>query len=99
MKYALCKNPVQLDTLNIVRYLHSIGVEARPSVVYERNHPAWATCLPAVLDLDTTMRHCGFDAVVRYLEDRSGVCDLALKPAVFDSDYTIKGNATLDRVP
>ena len=90
MPYTLCKNPVQVDTLAAVRYLHSQGFDARPAVVYERHHPSWGTPLPSARDHDTGETYCGFDAVIGYLERCFGITDLAKKAASFDHvNYSI----------
>lgn len=47
--YILYKKPIQLETLNIVRYLHSHHINLLPDAVYERNYPNNVTELPSIL--------------------------------------------------
>lgn len=48
--YTLYKRPMPntKDTQNIVRYLHSIGIEFRPHMIVERIYPIEVTDLPAI---------------------------------------------------
>ena len=74
IQYTLFKNPVQLDTLAIVQYLHSCGVKAEPSRCIERCHPAWVTQLPSIEDDTTGERFVGLLECVHFYErlsDRS----------------------------
>lgn len=47
--YILYKKPLQLDTLYIVQYLHSINITFLPHSIFERNHPPNVTNLPSIL--------------------------------------------------
>ena len=79
MRYVLYKNPVQPDTLAVVRYLHSVlpTLAACPAACVERNHPPRVTELPAVHDLDTDEWFVGPARCVEFFEARSGLSDLA----------------------
>ncbi len=68
--YELAKNAVQLDTLAIVQYLahRPDRPECTPCRVYERNHPAWASCLPAIRDARTGQVYAGMRACERFYE-------------------------------
>ena len=46
--YLLYKGPVQLDTLAMVRYLHSQGIDLQPALCVERQHPEWVAALPSI---------------------------------------------------
>jgi hypothetical protein len=71
-QYTLYKNPIQLDTLAIVQYLHSLGVRADPSRCIERCHPAWVTQLPTILDHVTFEMFEGLRECERFYERISG---------------------------
>lgn len=71
-QYTLYKNPVQLDTLAIVQFLHSIGVRAEPSRCIERCHPAWVTQLPSIMDDTTGEVFVGLHECERFFEQMSG---------------------------
>ena len=79
MRYVLYKNPVQPDTLAVVRYLHSVlpTLAACPAACVERSHPPRVTELPAVHDLDTDEWFVGPARCVEFFEARSGLSDLA----------------------
>ena len=72
IQYTLFKNPVQLDTLAIVQYLHSCGVQAEPAQCIERCHPAWVTQLPSIEDHTTGERFVGLIECERFYERLSG---------------------------
>ncbi len=91
MSYVLYKNPIQHNTLHIVQYLHSIGKSNEPQHCIERNYPEWAINLPAIKELNGTT-HIGFENVVKYYEQKSGVKDLLEKVNIFkieNPNYTI----------
>ena len=80
--HVLYKEPVQLETLAIVRYLMSVRIDLRPRACVERNHPQWATELPAIED-GAGNRHVGLRACVAFYESASGVEGLVAKSAGF----------------
>lgn len=80
MNYILYKNPIQLDTLAIVQYLHSCGCHAQPKYCIERGHPAWVTELPSI-ETDGGQRYVGLDQCIQFYEHVSGRSDL-LKDAL-----------------
>ena len=90
-KYILCKNPVQLDTLAIVQYIHkTTGVFWAPSLIYERQHPVPSgTALPCIIEttIDGDVLHAGFDACVRFYERGSGIDDIVAKAEAFKLDH------------
>jgi hypothetical protein len=91
MAYVLYKHPIQYDTLNIVRYLHSIGKSNEPLHCIERNYPDWVLELPSIKELNGAT-HIGFENVVKYYENVSGITDLLEKVNIFktnNTNYTI----------
>lgn len=94
--YVLYKNPIQLDTLAIVQYLHAQGVgNVLPTHCVERSHPAWVVELPAILDMDTNKRFVGFVECVKYFENMSATTDLVNKAHVFKTvhpTYRVNNN-------
>ena len=49
MRYILYKNPIQTDTLKMVRYLYTLtGSNCLPLSCIERAFPAWVTQLPSI---------------------------------------------------
>lgn len=80
--YVLYKRPVQPETLLWVRWLfHACGIDARPSVIVEREHPGWVTSLPSIKDLDDGKTYVGLDACVQFLEHKTGVRDIVERSA------------------
>lgn len=71
-QYTLYKNPIQLDTLAMVQYLHSLGVKANLSRCIERCHPAWVTQLPTIVDDVTGEVFEGLHECERFYERISG---------------------------
>jgi hypothetical protein len=77
MTYILYKNPIQLDTLEIVQYLYSRGHKnVAPACCIERNHPTWVTMLPAIETMGGCHRYVGLDMCVKYWENLHGVTNL-----------------------
>jgi hypothetical protein len=92
MNYVLYKNPVQLETLEIVQYLHSQRyVKAEPLCCIERNHPAWATKLPSIETVYGD-RYVGLNECIAYYEKTYKEPDLKNKAHKFkltNPDYRI----------
>lgn len=42
--------PIQEDILWIVRYLHSIGIDAKPGLIFERRYPSYVRDIPTIED-------------------------------------------------
>lgn len=74
--YHLHKAPIQLETLHIVQYLYSRGINLRPTVVYECNHDVRTTLLPSIHDIDKNEWHIGLDACILFYEQQSGIKDI-----------------------
>lgn len=89
--YTLYKNPIQLDTLYIVQFLHSIGINFQPSLVIERNYPSFVTDLPTIVH--NNMIYSGIEKVISFYEQNSGITNLLEKAKEFkmqNPKYTIK---------
>lgn len=83
-RYILLKNPMQLDTLAIVQFLHSRGdTMCQPVACVERNHPDWATELPAIEICEIGERFVGIKACVEFYEMHSGIPDLLAQALAF----------------
>ena len=80
--YTLYKNPVQHDTLMIVQYLHSIGIDARPSVIYEREYPPYVRVIPSIIDFSGKMWE-GNDGCRQFFETCFEQTDLPQKADQF----------------
>lgn len=87
MSYTLYKNPIQLDTLAIVQYLHSIGTDMRPQKIIERLFPEWVTELPSIEETYSGTQYVGMQQCVQFWEQQSGVTQLQQKAAKFKHDY------------
>ena len=72
MVYTLFKNPIQLDTHRVVKYLQLQGHELSPTYILERNHPDWVSALPSI-ETDTKEKFIGWDACVEFWERETGV--------------------------
>lgn len=88
--YILYKQPIQLETLYIVQYLHSRGIHLLPSMIVERNYPANVTELPTIVY--EQIQYNGLDQVVSLYESISGIDNLLEKSKEFKKQnptYTI----------
>ena len=87
MPFVLYKNAVQMDTLEIVRFLHATHVPgASPACCVERNWPPWVTELPAIKDLDDGREYVGMQRCVSFWEALSGVSNLRVRPRAFSEE-------------
>ena len=77
-KYILYKVPISAqnkgcqDTQNIVRYVHSLGFDIRPTLIFERNFPLQVTELPSISfenEQDKTIFIVGRENVLRWYND------------------------------
>jgi len=91
--YTLYKNPIQLDTLAIVRYIYYTGINLQPTTCIERNYPESITEIPSILDHDINQIHTGLSNVIKYYEDKTGITNLlekSLKFAEENPDFKIE---------
>ncbi len=72
MDYTLYKEPISLDTLNIVQYLHAHGIKIIPKYIIERNHGV--LLLPSIRCNDEL--YSGLNQVINFYETVSGIDDL-----------------------
>jgi hypothetical protein len=89
--YILYKNPVQIETLNIVQYLHYNKISFLPNTIIERNHPQFVSDLPTIVY--NNKQYNGLEAVVSLYEECSGINNLLEKSYEFKKQnpkYTIK---------
>jgi hypothetical protein len=89
--YTLYKNPIQLDTLYIVQYLHYNKINLLPSSIIERNYPQFVTSLPTIV----YNNYCynGLDEVILLYEKLSGIDNILEKAREFKKQnpkYTVK---------
>ena len=75
IEYALYKEPVSLDTLYVVQYLHANGIKLVPKFIIERNHGV--AVLPTIISNNKT--YSGLQEVVGFYEAISGITDLLNK--------------------
>jgi hypothetical protein len=80
--YILYKNPIQLDTLHIVQYLHSIGINIIPKYCIERNHPEWVTELPSI-ETSTGQKYIGMDSCIHFYTRGSNIENIVEKTEIF----------------
>lgn len=85
VEYNLHKAPVQLETLRVVQYLHSLEINLRPTLIFERNHSERAASLPAIHDVRADEWHIGIDACLRFYEKHSAIENLASLAADFSA--------------
>lgn len=91
MNYILHKHPIQLETLDIVQYLHHQQINLLPTAIIERNHPPHITDLPSIQT--TTHNYIGLDRVVYWYEQQSGINNILDKANEFKKQnpkYTCK---------
>ena len=89
--YILYKNPVQLETLHIVQYLHSQNITFLPNVIIERNYPSYVTELPTILY--NRKLYIGIDICIKLYETYSGIDNILEKADEFkrlNPTYTIR---------
>lgn len=98
--YTLYKNPVQLDTLYIVQYLHYNKINFQPSIIIERNHPQFITELPSI-EYNNRI-YTGLIEVISLYETISGINNILEKALEFKKQnpkYTIKRESCKPQLP
>lgn len=83
--YTLYKNPIQLETLYIVKYLHSRNITFLPSIIIERNYPSFVTELPTIQYNHTVYK--GLKEVISLYENISGIDNLLEKAIEFKKQH------------
>lgn len=89
--YVLYKNPIQIETLNIVQYLHYNKISFLPHTIIERSHPSFVKELPTIVYNNKT--YSGLSQVISLYEEISGISNLLEKANEFKKNnpkYTIK---------
>lgn len=89
--YILYKKPIQLETLNIVQYLHSKNITFLPSMIIEKNYPKFVTELPTIQYNNKI--YTGLEEVISLYENISGIENILEKANEFkkyNPKYTIK---------
>ena len=89
--YYLYKNPIQLDTLHIVQYLHYKNIKFLPNIIIERNYPPFITHLPTIIY--NKKIYSGLEEVISLYENISGIDNILEKANEFkiqNPKYTIK---------
>ena len=89
--YTLYKNPIQLDTLYIVQYLHYKNIMFLPSIIIERNYPQFVTELPTINYKNKNYN--GLVEIISLYENISGIDNILEKAIEFKNQnpkYTIK---------
>ncbi len=79
--YILYKNPIQLDTLYIVQYLHYNKINFLPSYIIERSYPDFVTTLPTIFY--EGKYYIGLNEVVKLYENISGINNILEKANEF----------------
>ena len=94
VRYTLFKNPIQLDTLAVIQYLHHLGKDLRPSQIIERNHADWVTHLPSIRDERTGLKYIGIENCVKFWEHNSqqeGLLQRSLAWKTSNPRYRVNG--------
>ena len=89
--YTLYKNPIQLETLYIVQYLHYKNIMFLPSIIIERNYPQFVTELPTINYKNKIYN--GLVEIISLYENISGIDNILEKAIEFKTQhpkYTIK---------
>ena len=89
--YTLYKNPIQLETLYIVQYLHYKNIMFLPSIIIERNYPQFVTELPTINYKNKIYN--GLVEIISLYENISGIDNILEKAIEFKVQhpkYTIK---------
>lgn len=84
-QFILYRQPLQVDTLAVVRYLHHIGHPCAPTRCIAGNHPDWVHELPSIQT--PTKRYIGIGSCLDFWQEQSGVEDL-LEKAISFSELT-----------
>ena len=95
VSYVLYKEPVSLDTLEIVQYIHTNGITILPKYIIERNHGTGIPTLPTIV-CDNKV-YAGLQEVVKFYEMKSGISNLLTKAKSWkekNPNYRINDNKT-----
>lgn len=85
--YILFKNPIQYDTLSIVQYLFTKGIDVKPKMVIERNYPNYITETPSIYIIATGQLYQGLDLCIEFYEMISNIDNLLIKAGNFKNTY------------
>lgn len=88
IEYTLYKEPISLETLHIVQYLHANGIKLLPKYIIERNHGT--NILPTIVYGSNV--YSGLSNVIKFYENISNIDNLLIKSSEWklnNSDYRI----------
>jgi hypothetical protein len=83
IEYILYKKPIQLETLYIVQYLHSLGIIFVPNAIFERGIPLEIYKLPSIYDLNENKLYHGLDETIDFYEKKTQINNLLIKSIDF----------------
>jgi hypothetical protein len=93
IEYILYKNPIQLETLYIVQYIHSLGISLLPKAIFERGIPIEIYKLPSIYDINEKILYHGLDETIEFYEKKTKIKKLLSKSYDFKAknpNYSIK---------
>lgn len=86
-EYVLYKNPIQYETLHIVQYLHSLGINLCPKYCIECNYPDWVTIQPSIFVPTTGTRYIGLQECLMFYENESSICNILEESTKFKKEH------------
>lgn len=81
--YILYKQPIACETLDMVHYLHFLGISLRPMHCIHQDYPEWVTESPAIYVPKSDERYIGLEECAHFLEEESGVKDVLEEAMAF----------------
>jgi hypothetical protein len=97
IRYTLFKNPIQMDTLAMVQYLHYKGIDLIPEMTIESNWSVMDHRISQIPSISTEDRnvYLGINEIIKFYEEKSCIKNLLEKSLKFkeeNPDYRINDN-------
>lgn len=93
--YILYKNPISVETLNIVRFLYAMNIiDARATTIIERNYPPEVILRPSIYDTESKIWYIGLEECIKFYEEQANQKDLLQQSSNF-IDFRINDNMLL----
>jgi hypothetical protein len=90
--YILYKNPISVETLDVVRFLYAMNIiDARATTIIERNYPPEIITRPSIYDTESKILYSGLDECVKFFEEQANQRNLLKQASSFmkDKDFRI----------
>ena len=87
MKYVLFIDSVEKTTIEIIRFLDFLDVEAKPALCVEKNYPPTVTTLPSIFDIQSKEWFVGLPSCIDFYQSKTGFRNILYFARKFNQEF------------